>query len=391
MAACALGAAAQSPAETFAQSGAINPDKCAVLITDLGTGKIVDSHNADTPLIPASVTKTVTIASTLGKTGINHRYKTDVYLTGPIKDGTVEGNIYIMGSGDPTLGADVEPYPADFIGEITKALQKKGVREVAGTVRIDATAIDAPAVPPSWGSGDRAKDYGAPVYGFNWHRNASGSRSVQDPQAAFARDLTSRLARAGITVRRALMYPDEKLGKPLVTHVSPAIDDIMRSCMRRSDNMYAETLLRTFAFLNGKPSTPEAGGKEEMALWKKRGAHMEGVNIVDGSGLSRQNRLTARFLSDVLTQMASNVDYASFFPLAGQEGTLAKFLKDTPLDGYIAMKTGSMSGVQCYAGYMLDEAYAPTHVVVILINDFPKGRAEAKKAAQDMLLQTFTR
>ena len=58
------------------------------------------------------------------------------------------------------------------------------------------------------------------------------------------------------------------------------------------------------------------------------------------------------------------------------------------MEGYIAMKTGSMNGIQCYAGYLLDENYTPTHTVVIIMNDF-KDRSKARKAAQDMLLEIF--
>lgn len=175
----------------------------------------------------------------------------------------------------------------------------------------------------------------------------------------------------------------------LLDHQSPPIDDIMRSCMKRSDNLYAEALLRTLALLCGKPGDTGEGAAIEMDFWKKKGADMESVLLIDGSGLSRFNRMTAKFITDVLVKMSYNADYVSFFPLAGQEGTMRSFLKDTPLDGYIAMKTGSMGGVQCFAGYMLDEDYAPTHVVVILINDFPGTRSAVRDKAAKMLLDTF--
>lgn len=378
-----------SPVAEFAASPDINDQRSAVMIIDLKTGKTIDAHNADTPLIPASVTKAVTIASTLGKTGLMKTYETTVSLTGPVKDGIVKGNLLITGGGDPTLGADVEPYPSDIIAEITSALKKRDIKAIDGRIIINSGYFEAPATPLSWAAGDKARDYGAPVYGFNYRRNASGGKSLQDPAGQFVRELTSHLSRTGISVAGSDQYGDRPQGKPLLRHLSPPIDDIMRSCMRRSDNMYAETFLRTFAKAEGLATTPQAGADREMELWRRRGAHMNGVTLVDGSGLSRSNRMTARFLADVLTSMAGNVDYVSYFPLAGQEGTLRKFLKDTPLDGYIAMKTGSMNGVQCYAGYLLDDNYAPTHVVVILINDFPHGRDAAKRAAQQMLLDTF--
>lgn len=157
----------------------------------------------------------------------------------------------------------------------------------------------------------------------------------------------------------------------------------------RSDNLFAECLLRTIAIAKGKDGSTDKGAELSLSHWKQKGANAAGVKIVDGSGLSRSNRMTARFMTEVLAQKSADVDYASFFPLAGQEGTLVNFLKGTPLDGYIAMKTGSMNGVQCYAGYKLDDDYAPTHTIVIILNNF-KTRSGARQAAQKFLLDIFS-
>ncbi len=115
---------------------------------------------------------------------------------------------------------------------------------------------------------------------------------------------------------------------------------------------------------------------------------MQGVNIVDGSGLSRQNRVTARFMAYVLAERSENPYYASFFPLAGQEGTLRSFLAETPLEGYVALKTGSMKGIQCYAGYKLDDNYAPTHIIVVMMNEMT-NRTAAREGLKKALLTVF--
>lgn len=156
----------------------------------------------------------------------------------------------------------------------------------------------------------------------------------------------------------------------------------------RSDNLFAETLLRAFAIARGKSGSTSEGAAEMLDYWKKAGVPAAGVKIVDGSGLSRSNRVTADFMGGILRFMGDNDDYASFMPLAGQEGTLSGFLKDTHLDSYVAMKTGSMKGIQCYAGYKLDEQFAPTHLIVIIMNDIGQ-RAAARKAAETLLLEVF--
>ncbi len=375
--------------EKFASSRGISGGSTAVLITDLSDGREVVSLNASAPLIPASIMKAVTTAALLEKAGADRRYETKVYIDGHVgKEGVLDGNLIIVGSGDPALGTDREPLDGDFIGEIVEAFQHKKVKEIKGKILIDDSYFTGPAVPPSWASGDLSTYYGTGVHGFNFERNASGKKSISNPAAVFTSRLKARLGLAGIRI------VDEQIeeGKKtlLVTHCSPAFEDIMRSCMMRSDNMYAESMLRTFGRLSGGEGDVAGSARLETEFWKRLHAPMDGVRIVDGSGLSRENRVTARFMDFVLSTMKDNVEYASFFPLAGQEGTLKKFLAGTELEAYVAMKTGSMNGIQCYAGYVLDDDFAPTHSVVFIMNSL-KDRAGAKSAAEQLLLDLFAK
>lgn len=377
-----------TPAQRFAASPAVKADKCAVLVVDLSNGKVVDEHNADTPLVPASINKVVTIATTLSKTGLDYRYKTKAYLGGKVSDGVLEGNLIIEGGGDPTLGTKQAKEGADFIAAVVKALKKKKVNAIQGQVVIDASIFPGPATPPSWKSGDLPHSYGTGCHGFNWQHNAVGKSAVKDPQSKFKSQLAGALRGAGIELRGDTLDKG-KHGKPIVALESEPVSEIMRYCMKESDNLYAEAFLRTTAVADGKKGTTDNGAEVEMRYWAKKGSSLSGVQILDGSGLSRSNRMTARFMADVLVKMSSNADFASFMPLAGIEGTLKNFLKGTPLEDYIALKTGSMNGIQCYAGYMLDDDYAPTHAVVIMVNDMPLSRGELREAVKAMLLEIF--
>ena len=81
--------------------------------------------------------------------------------------------------------------------------------------------------------------------------------------------------------------------------------------------------------------------------------------------------------------------YLSLFPLAGLHGTMKNFLADTPLEGRVAMKTGSMKGVQSYSGYLLDEEGRPTHLLVFMANGFKCSRQALKNDIQRLLLELF--
>ncbi|MDE7408512.1 MAG: D-alanyl-D-alanine carboxypeptidase/D-alanyl-D-alanine-endopeptidase [Muribaculaceae bacterium] len=383
---------AGSPLDRFLKSKSISAGSTAVLVQDLKTGDVLMSHNADRPLLPASIMKTVTIAGLLQEKGPDERFHTMVFADGPIEGNRIEGDLLIVGGGDPTLGANCAPESADIAEEIIAVLRHKGIDTINGNLRVDTSLYEGPSCPPSWAAGDLNEAYGTGSHALNFRRNASGGRAVKNPESVFLSYLSTRLQGAGIKVNGGMTTErkniTDKDATLLLDHVSDKYAEVMRSCMMRSDNLFAETLLRAFGLARGKDGSTSAAADEMLDYWTQAGIPTKGVTIIDGSGLSRSNRVTAAFINGILQTMGDNDEYASFMPLAGQEGTLSEFLKDTPLDAYVAMKTGSMKGIQCYAGYKLDEQFAPTHSIVIIMNDIgPRGAA--RKAAEDLLLGIF--
>ncbi|MFG6428256.1 D-alanyl-D-alanine carboxypeptidase/D-alanyl-D-alanine-endopeptidase [Lepagella muris] len=371
----------------FVNTCGIRPESVAVMIVNLADGDTLGQHNTSMPLLPASIMKAVTTATLLEKASADYRYHTPIYIDGPLDMGILRGNLIVEGACDPSVNSAVEPFGQDIIEEITDALRLAGITKIEGNVLIDETAYGGTPRPASWHPSDFKEAYGTGIHTFNFENNANGRKSVENPSRVFM----SRLKRALSAEMITIDGKDLGEGKRtlLFDHVSPPVDEIMRSCMMRSDNMFAEAMLRTYGKLEGKDGSTETAATRELAYWTDRDMPMEGVEIIDGSGLSRSNRVTADFMTGMLGVMGDNATYASFFPLAGQEGTLKSFLAETPLDSYIAMKTGSMKGVQCYAGYKVDENYMPTHSVVIIMNDITGSRSKAKKAAETMLLEIF--
>lgn len=376
-----------SAIERFVKASGINPESVAVMITDLSDNKVIGRHNASAPLIPASIMKSVTTAALLNKVGPDYRYHTGIFIDGPLDMGILRGNLVIVGSCDPSVNSMTEPYGQNIIEEITDALRLAGINKIEGKIIIDESRFAGGSRPDSWMPADFKETYGTGIHAFNFENNSNGRRSVENPSAVFISRLKSALSKEMILVDGKDLGEGERT--QIFDHVSPPIDEIMRSCMMRSDNMFAEAMLRTYGKLEGKDGSTPSAANREYAFWVEKKVPMTGVEIVDGSGLSRLNRVTAEFMSGILTRMSGDATYASFFPLAGQEGTLKKFLAETPLDSYIAMKTGSMKGIQCYAGYKLDDDYVPTHSVVIIMNDIIGKRDRVRKAAENMLLEIF--
>lgn len=376
----------QEAVRAFATGGSVDSASVAVLIIDLDNGRQIGAWQSRQPMIPASVMKCITTATLLEKVGKDWRYETPVYCDGMVIDKVLEGNVIVEGSADPSLNTVHEPGSKDLVAEIVSALKSAGIDTVRGKILIDESRFKGPSINPGWVREDLPHAYGTGTHGFNFEDNSSGKKSVSNPSGVFIRRLTSALAKENITIQNRKMSEGSR--QLLCTHRSEPVSEVMRSCMMRSDNQFAEGLLRTISSEYGKDGSTASGAAIVRDHWKRKGVDAKGVEIIDGSGLSRDNRLTAEFLGGVLKEMADNPWYASYFPLAGQEGTLRHFLTGTPLEGYVAMKTGSMRGIQCYAGYKINEDYEPTHVIVIMINNM-NDRTRAREGVKTMLEGIF--
>ena len=372
----------------FLKRNGIPSNSVAVKIIDLNDGTSIAQHNTQASLVPASIMKSVTTAALLESAGPDWRYHTRIYIDGPNDLGYLRGNVIVEGACDPTINSEKEPFSEDIVEEICQALYQQRINRIEGNIIIDENNFSGASRPVSWAKEDCNKYYGTGSHAFNYSDNARGDFAVNKPSSGFIQLLTQQLESKGIELEKKDIPEGRRI--QIHDHISAPLDEIMRSCMMRSDNLFAEAMLRTYGKLEGcDGSTPSATNKE-ISLWKEKKLPLAGVEIVDGSGLSRSNRVTADFMAELLKNMSDNPHYASFFPLAGQEGTLKKFLAGTELDSYIAMKTGSMKGIQCYAGYKLDDDYSPTHVIVIIMNGITKNRDKAKTEAEKLLLNIFS-
>ncbi|MCH5219517.1 MAG: D-alanyl-D-alanine carboxypeptidase [Muribaculaceae bacterium] len=413
-----------------------------IYIKDLQADTVVFESEADKCLIPASITKSYTSATAMSLIDSDFRFETKVYLTGAAgAQGEWNGDLIIKASGDPTLESEYFKKTAGFLKEIVIALQDKGVRKINGDIilaRVDEMH-DYPEGPLStWPIGDVCWSYAAGAFDFNWCDNyfgifpATGKTSspvpglkytvwknpwtkgldmirgvysdsliimgkqyATDPKArvntsmpypfnTFREMLVNRLQANDIKIT---LYPSGKTERTLLlTHKSVLIDEILRSLMVRSDNMFAESVLRMFGEHYGDRN--EALDTQSK-LWSSRGLQPEFNRIYDGSGLSRINNISPRYLGQVLEWMVKSEyreRYLGLFPVSGVSGTMKSFMADTPLKGRLAFKTGSVNSVQSYAGYVTDIKGNPTHVVVIMVNNFYCSRNELRLALKKLLL-----
>lgn len=420
----------------FEQEGDI---RMGIYVADLLSGDVLADARADELFVPASVMKAVTAASVMSLFGPYTRFSTRIYAAGTVDEKHIlHGNLVVRAVGDPTMESSRFPDYSGITDSIAAGLRRAGIDSIAGNVTIDYSSMPESGIPEGWLATDRPYRYGAGHFPVNWHDNTfrlvmpdkTTTPIVPDLTVSFIKrrrgklsfsfdpvkrsvKVTGRMPKKGASSTFALPEPAtsmcldivaglEKLGigvglKPLKTdddqvliydHHSPTIYKILHSMMYWSDNLYAEAMLRIIA-----PTEPrEVAAKREIALWKLKGADTDGIVVADGSGLSRNDRLTPLFLADVLEKMAlgpRGLAYARLFPIAGRSGTVRRFLAGTHLEGRLALKSGTMSGVRCVAGYMMDHQGFPSHVVVVMTNSRSASSASLNRAMQEALLRIF--
>lgn len=157
--------------------------------------------------------------------------------------------------------------------------------------------------------------------------------------------------------------------------------EVMLDVNHQSLNMQAETLMRLLT-----PSCRlDSGILTVNNYWKLRGLDTESLRMYDACGLAPSDRLTARFLSDLLYDMRDDKDFIRSLPLAGESGTVAHFLKGTRLERKARLKTGTTKSVLGYAGYITGSDGA-TYITVFIVNNYAIAPYALRKNIQKMLL-----
>jgi D-alanyl-D-alanine carboxypeptidase/D-alanyl-D-alanine-endopeptidase (penicillin-binding protein 4) len=236
---------------------------------------------------------------------------------------------------------------------------------------------------------DSAYFYGAPLSNMRTivgeipanNPNFTSRMEIPDPALLLAQHLHNRLVADGISIvsqpigiYRPMENNSER--KTIFTHQSLPFSWIAKEINFRSNNHYSEHVFRYLALQQSQTATTNGAIRVTRNHWRQRGLPVDQLFLFDGSGLARPNGVSAEFFVRLLAYMnnRSSVgdDFFESLPIGGESGTIAGIFKNETLKGNIRAKSGSLSRVRAYAGYL--EVEGKNYAFAILLNNF-NGRA----------------
>jgi D-alanyl-D-alanine carboxypeptidase/D-alanyl-D-alanine-endopeptidase (penicillin-binding protein 4) len=369
---------------------------------DAPSGRVAASAQ-DGPLIPASTQKLLTATAALDVLGADFRYETKAVAPAAPRNGTV-ARMWLVGSGDPGIStpegaARLAASPltkgdqTSSLATLADEIVAAGVRSIPGGIAGDDSRYDGSRYLPVWPDHYRTDREIGPLGALTVNDGFTGpdgsGAAADDPAVNAAAELTRLLEARGVAVGAPAHDQAPKDTTTVATLRSPPLTDILNGFLASSDNLTGELLPRELAAHSGKPATTANGLEVIKARLQALGLPTEQLTMVDGSGLSRDNRAPCSLLLATL-ELARTPKFASIregLSVAGERGTLATRFRGTPLQGKLVAKTGSLSGVSGLAGYMAVKT--PIEFSLLLNGDFGESSGVARREQVAQVIASY--
>jgi D-alanyl-D-alanine carboxypeptidase/D-alanyl-D-alanine-endopeptidase (penicillin-binding protein 4) len=345
-----------------------------VLIVNQRTGDTLYSKNAGKLFMPASNVKIVTSAVALTLLGPEYRYRTTFLGDGEVRDSLLDGNLLVIGRGDPTVSDRMRGTATTVMDALADSLRAHRIRQISGSLARVGNAFPDSIYGAGWEWNDLGEYYGAGVDELIFNEGMAPTRlrpapdtardslysgPARNPAKAYLDALHDGLVRKGIRVdggvRGDSILPTPLKMDTLFVLMSPPLREILPAMMKPSQNQIAEILLRTIGLERGGLGTADSARKivgRQLLAW---GVQPDGFVIVDGSGLSDQDLLTPETIVRVLDRIQRDTAFATYYnslPIAGVDGTLDTRMKGTPAEGNVHAKSGTTTKGRSLSGYV---------------------------------------
>jgi serine-type D-Ala-D-Ala carboxypeptidase/endopeptidase (penicillin-binding protein 4) len=322
--------------------------------------QIVDVHG-DTPLIPASTMKLLTASVALDVLGADHKYTTSVRAAAAPTGGVVNGDVWLVGGGDPLLATQDylglfrhPPQPVTSLEALADSVVASGVKQITGRIVGDESRYDTVRYLPSWPkryiSAPEIGPMSALSVNDGFMRNNS-FHAAANPAESGAQTLADLLAARGVTVGGVASGAAPSGTVEIASIDGAPLPDVIGEDLSISDNGTSELMLKEIGLETSGAGSTAAGTAAVASHLKAEGMPVDGFTQIDGSGLDRGNRATCNLLTSVLDRAGPHGDLTSKLSVAGETGTLERRFANTSIAGKVRAKTGTLAGVAGLAGF----------------------------------------
>ena len=326
-------------------------------------GQRITSIKPNLPVIPASNMKLLTALAALEVLGPDFVYTTKVL--GLSEANQIVGDLWLVGGGDPllsTIGYPLtENYPTLYptnIGLLIDELVAAGITEITGNIVGDESRYDTERFTPSLGLGVRTTEVG-PLGALMLNDGVVLASPIKPDQPALSasQEFLRLLNERGIVVRGGAKVGTASVDLPVVASIDSApLRDVVTEMLTNSDNNTAELILKEIGLARLSVGTRVAGAQVVQSILQEFGLPVDGLVIVDGSGLDRGNRATCSLFTSILEKDGGFGLLGNGLAVAGQTGTLRDLLGESAASERLHAKTGTLTGAKALSGYV---TYAP--------------------------------
>ncbi|HRX11682.1 MAG TPA: D-alanyl-D-alanine carboxypeptidase/D-alanyl-D-alanine-endopeptidase [Draconibacterium sp.] len=433
-----------------------------IQVTEIESGLSVFEYNPTKLMIPASTLKIVTSAAALEMLGAGYRFKTQIGYVGDLKENNeLNGDLVIVGGGDPTLGSmyfnNSDP-GYTFINLWVQRIKAYGIHQINGDIIFDSSIYDTEKVPSTWIWGDIGNYYGAGANAFTCFdnlfritfksderageltniistypkidgmeitnevtssennsdnayvfgspfdkkrvirgtipkgRNAFTIKAaVHHPEEIIASELKAQLAREGVFYMGEIKFgkPDKSKFNTVYVQESPTLAEIVKVLNHESVNLFAEHLVKQIAAEKTGIGNREKGIELITEFWKSKGIFEDDFFMEDGSGLSHFNAISPNQITSILIYMigksSESMAFLNSLPNAGS-GTLSGFSTESFPENTLKAKSGSMTRVRCYAGFLQTNSDKEI-AFSIMFNQFSGSGSKLTKEIENLLFE----
>ena len=358
----------QARLDSLTKDRMFNSTQLGLMVYDLTDDSTLYRFNARQTMRPASTMKLLTSISALDHLGARYDFRTSLYYTGSVKDSVLIGDLYCVGGMDPL-------FDTNDMKAFTESIKALGIHTLRGKIVEVRGFKDSDLLGEGWCWDDD---------------NPTLSPLLIDKKDEFASRLVQMLDKDSIFVDGPSTTGTLPKDALLLCSRSHKLVDVLEPMMKNSDNLYAESMFYQLGAATGASPAKASHGRQMILKTLQKAGVTGQYKIADGSGLSLYNYVTPELLAKLLIYAYRKSGIIRYLyvslPIAGEDGTLKKRMKDSPAHLNVRAKTGTVTGVSSLAGYALA---ANNHMLVFSIINQGIMKADDGRNFQDKVCKAL--